>query len=113
MGRMLNPKKKKMLSPKQRKELQEQGVNVSYDRSDYIAAPVKGPRERPSDIFETMIAESSIPIVEEPPVVEEPPSEEPKWYLGELPKSIEEILQRIKDEGSPGRCNDLWKEGDW
>lgn len=82
MGRMLNPKKKKMLSPKQRKELQEQGVNVSYDRSDYIAAPVKGPRERLSDIFETMIAESSTPIVEEPSIVEEPPTHRPEGYFG-------------------------------
>ncbi len=110
MGRMLNPKKKRIVSLKQRKELQEQGVNVSFDRSDYIAAPVKGPHERLSDIFETMIATSSMPIVEEPGIVEE---FQPINPSNEFSQSLENILTRIKSESSTGRCNDLWKEGDW
>ncbi len=113
MGRMLNPKKKKRPSTKQHKALQEQKIDASCGRSNYMTIPIKNPCKESPDIFEIMMTGFQ-PIVEKIHVFEDPPSEEPKDQHSEgFQRSLEEILQQIKSESFPGRCSDLWKDGEW
>jgi hypothetical protein len=120
MGRMLNPKKKKMLSHKQREELREHGISVNYDdRSDHIAIPIKNPCSGKEffSIFETVVkgyqyeptANEYQPVIEDPPIVEGPF----RGFSQSVDNVMDDILKRIRSESSPGRCSDLWNEGDW
>jgi hypothetical protein len=120
MGRMLNPKKKKTQYHKQHKESKEQGIGV--DHADVSTAKTKFGGGDFIPMFDSLVKEYRFnhlvkeyqPVMESPPIVEESQPIKPSNEFSQSVDNImDDILKRIRSESSPGRCNDLWKEGDW
>ena len=111
MGRMLNQKRKKATSHKQPKEIRPSeigGFSMGYQHSEHNR-----------EIYDNPCAEISMPMpeisefdagyqhmVEDPPLAPEP-------IMSPFGRSIEDILQSVKEGLGRGRCSDLWKDGDW
>jgi hypothetical protein len=95
MGRKLNPKKKTTISRKLLEEIQSPGVSgfgTDYIHTNHDCVFYKNPC-------------AEIPNL--------PPAAEPTRTFGLVSKSIDEILKEARNEDSSGRCNSIWKDGDW
>ena len=139
MGRLLNPKKRKTISRKLHKDLQEQGVDVNYERSDHIANPCA---ESVQPIQDTILQVETAPttamnyqklsfekeinnLLNKYPLFNNEPVdaefieddspigiEFPEW-LSKSIKTGKVEAKTIQNECSPGICYDIWRDGDW